>query len=347
MRDHGAIFSLSNFRPAQSGRVETYPCLPGYPPPAPSLPRPSRAGQLLVISPGRTLALCLAEARPAVLAIFLLRFAAGAALGWPSAGGDFRRTCGTALVWELAVFFVYLFNGVTDLNEDRINGSGRPIARGSLDPGVALAVALTSAAAAVLGALALGGATAWLVPVLVLLGYLYSGPPCYLKRNSASTAAIGMAGGLLSYLAGLTSPSVTRPGNAALTFTCFAIGAATWMGLTGTLAKDLPDIAGDTAAGRNSAAAHLGDRKARLLLSGTAITTATAFGLAALLVSPALRVPAAAMLAGAVCLAALSNAPLSQGNRSRRRRPYRVFMLTQYATHICVLVPLLAHLRAV
>lgn len=298
---------------------------------------------ILTAAAARTLGWCLIEARPQVLAIFGLRFATGAALGWPPTGGQMLRTCGTALVWELAVFFVYLFNGVSDVREDRLNGSTRPIALGVLDPGAAVIVASGAAVAAVLGALAIGGATAWLVPLLLTLGYLYSGPPCYLKRWSASTAAIGMAGGLLSYFAGLTSPAAGTTHHAVATLAVFAIGASLWMGLTGTLAKDLPDVAGDTAAGRNSAVAHLGDSKARFALSVTALTVAMGFNLAALTASHSLRACAGAMLIGAIALAAIAQSPFSHGSRHDRRQPYRVFMLTQYATHLSVLAPILWH----
>jgi 4-hydroxybenzoate polyprenyltransferase len=313
----------------------------------PDLRRLAKLLQPLATNPARTIGLCLTEARPQVLAIFGLRFAVGAALGWPVFGGQPIRTIATALVWELAVFFVYLFNGISDVDEDRVNGSTRPIARGAVDPGLALVIAIGAALTALVGALIIGGPTAWLVPVLLGLGYLYSGRPFYLKRHSASTAAIGMAGGLLSYAAGLTSPAATTTLKATATLATFAIGASLWMGLTGTLAKDLPDIAGDLAAGRSSVAAQLGERKARTVLSRTALTVAAVFALVSLVASHSLRAPAAAMLVGAVVLAAIAASRLSHGSRHQQRRPYRAFMLTQYATHLCVLVPVILHVPAI
>src|SRR5258708_7527865 len=146
-----------------------------------------KQGGQLVTSPLRTIGWCIIEARPQVLAIFGLRFAVGAALGWPPAGGHFPRTCATAIIWELAVFFVYLFNGVADGHEDRLNGSARPIARGALDPAAAMVVASGAALVAVLGGLAIGGPTAWLVPLLVPLGFLYSGPPLHPNARPART----------------------------------------------------------------------------------------------------------------------------------------------------------------
>lgn len=302
--------------------------------------------RLSFASPLRAAGWCVVEARPQVLAIFGLRFAVGAALAWPPAGGQLIRACETGLIWELAVFFVYLFNGVTDVKEDRANGSTRPIARGVLDPAAALLVSFCAALTALLGALALGGPTTFLVALLLVLGYLYSGPPCYLKRRSASTAAIGIAGGMLSYVAGLTGAASATTSHATVTLASFAVGASLWMGLTGTLAKDLPDVAGDTAAGRNSAVARLGDRKARILLCVTALAIAAIFNLTALTASHTLWAGAAAMLVGAIALSAITHSRRSQGSRRERRLPYRVFMHTQYAIHMCVLVPILWHVIA-
>ncbi len=155
-----------------------------------------------------------------------------------------------------------------------------------------------------------------------------------------------MAGGLLSYFAGLTSPAPVTTPHATATLAVFAVGASLWMGLVGTLAKDLPDVAGDTAAGRNSAVAHFGDAKARSVLSRTAITVAVAFNLAAFTATHSLRASAATMLIGAIALTAITQSARSCGSRHNRRRSYRMFMLTQYATHMCVLALLLWHTAA-
>jgi len=108
------------------------------------LPNPSlcctqrrRSGPLAFV---RSLSLCLVEARPVVQVIFLARFVC-AALPGPFSG----RVALGAVSWLFAVLAVYLANGVTDIVEDRHNGSTRPIASGALDVGFARQVIVASA----------------------------------------------------------------------------------------------------------------------------------------------------------------------------------------------------------
>ncbi len=65
----------------------------------------------------------LSEARPSVQVMFSLRFLAGAALA-AAAGtsGHPLRAVAVGLVWWLAIVSIYLFNGITDVHEDRVNG---------------------------------------------------------------------------------------------------------------------------------------------------------------------------------------------------------------------------------
>src|SRR5229473_3171268 len=95
-----------------------------------SVARESRRSPILIAG------LCLAEARPSVLLITLLRFLAGAVLGAASGHGHghLMAMAGGAVTIELAIFSCYLLNGLMDLDEDRINGSRRPLARGALPP---------------------------------------------------------------------------------------------------------------------------------------------------------------------------------------------------------------------
>ncbi|XVQ85515.1 UbiA family prenyltransferase [Microbispora siamensis] len=283
------------------------------------------------------------EARPSVLAIFFLRFAAGAAVDAGLAPVDPFRLLAGALVWQCAIFFVYLFNGVTDVREDRVNGSRRPIARGDLDPERAWLVAWTAAAAALLGALLLGGAMIWLVTAVLVLGYLYSAPPFQLKKWSSATVVVGGVSGLLSYCAGYTSYGTTGSGGREMVaLPAFAVAASLWMGLVGTPAKDLPDIAGDRSAGRATFAVSRGEWPVRLLLSAVAASVALAFCAVALLLRVPLGMAPATMLTGAALLTAVTLTPLSRGSRVRRRLPYRAFMTTQYAVHLAVLLPLVS-----
>ncbi|ETK35447.1 hypothetical protein MPTA5024_14020 [Microbispora sp. ATCC PTA-5024] len=286
--------------------------------------------------------MCVTEARPSVLAIFFLRFVAGAALDAGPDPADPLRLAFGALVWQCAIFFVYLFNGVMDVREDRVNGSRRPIARGDLDPDVALIVSVIAAALALLGALLLGGPMIWLVTAVLVLGYLYSGPPLYLKRWSSATVVVGGVAGLLTYYAGFAVHGDGLPPRGSVALPAFAVAAALWMGLVGTLTKDLPDIAGDTAAGRATLAVSHGEFAVRVMMSGVAATLALTFAVLTWIFELPVGGAPLAMLAGAVIVVVLTHTSLSRGTRARRRRPYRAFMVTQYALHLAVLLPVVS-----
>lgn len=285
------------------------------------------------------LRMCLIEARPCVLFIFLLRFAAGVALGAAVVEqGRLARALGSAAVCALATLFVYLFNGVTDVCEDTVNQSRRPIASGALCPRLALRVAIAAAALALAGGLALGGPAAWTVPAALALGYAYSGPPFHLKRHAIGTTLVVTGAGLLTYYTGFASyaDGASHPGVA---LPVLAAVMSLWMGLVGAPTKDLSDVAGDRAAGRRTGAVAAGDARVRLIGSAGAMGLALAFIAVSVRVAPALVLPAAAMLAGAAAVAVLSLSRLSHGTRSRRRMPYRAFMVTQYCVNASVVLP--------
>jgi 4-hydroxybenzoate polyprenyltransferase len=280
------------------------------------------------------LRMCLVETRPSVLMLFALRFAAGAVLGAQALGsgdGSLLLVAGTALVWVFAIFAVYLFNGVEDLREDRANGSARPIAKGELAPGAAFGVTCVAALAAIAGAMHLPAPIGWMVPILLLLGYMYSGPPFRLKRRSAGTVTIGVAASLMTYAAGFLARTDGWVAQVEL-LVVFTVAVSLWTGLVGGLTKDLSDIEGDAAAGRRTLGVTRGEGTVRLLAAMAALGTACAFAAAALIWRPSLA--AVIMLAGAVALAVVTLGPLSHGSRSRRRRPYRAYMTTQYVVHL-------------
>ncbi len=281
------------------------------------------------------LPLCLAEARPSVLVIFLLRYLCGVVSAQNyTAPQIVRPALVAAIIWELAVVFVYLFNGITDLAEDRVNGSLRPVARGDLPPKVALWISVSAATAAVIGGFLIGGLFRWLVLVLLALGFLYSGPPFYLKRRTATAVISGTLGGWLTYCAGSAAAGRGIPAGASL---IFAVTQSAWMGLVGSMTKDLPDVAGDAAARRMTAVAIHGEKAVRVAVSITALGLGAVFVVAAAYTRPVLLWPAVAMLVGALSVARAARRSRPAGSRRDRRRPYRAFMTTQYATHGCLL----------
>ncbi|MEU7895997.1 UbiA family prenyltransferase [Nonomuraea sp. NPDC049152] len=317
--------------------------------------------------PARTLLKCLVEARPSVLAMYLLRFATGAAFGVSSmiggsvpgvAGATPERTgssvargpggtaewlgwsapqvLGGAAVWVLAILSAYLLNGVSDVQEDRANDSRRPIAAGELRPESAAAVAKAAAALSLVGAVLLGPTLALAVAAVLVLGYAYSMPPLSLKRHAVGAAGTGVGAALLSYVAGYASVAQgTAPGTGALVF---SVVMSLWVGLVGTLAKDLPDALGDAAAGRRTVAVLYGEPLLRRMMALAAGALCGGLWLAAAAVAPELGLAAWVLTLGASVVAALALTHVTRGCRPRKRRLYRAFMASQYVTHLCQLV---------
>ncbi|MBG0813182.1 UbiA family prenyltransferase [Planomonospora sp. ID82291] len=287
----------------------------------------------------RTLALCLAEARPLVLGVSLLRFLSGVALALPvAASPDPPTVLRGAAAWVASVFAVYLFNGVTDVTEDRINGSGRPIARGDLDPRTAAAVAAAGAGLAVLAAVGLPGPMTWIVMGNLVLGHLYSGPPLRLKGSAGGTVAVLCLSGLLSYLGGFV---VATAGGADVPvppgLAVFAAAAIGWMVLVGVPAKDLSDIEGDAAAGRRTFGVLVGERGARLAMTAASPALCAALGAAVWWFGVPLLGVFVAMAAGSAGVVATARRRTEKGRRSLRR-PYGVFMGTQHVVHLTAVV---------
>jgi 4-hydroxybenzoate polyprenyltransferase len=283
--------------------------------------------------------MCLIEARPAVQFMFILRYLCGAALIIQAHHMSLIRILIGAVVCECAVFSVYLFNGAMDLVEDRANGSRRPIAAGKLSPQTAQRVAAASAVAAVASGFALGRLTGLLTTVFLFIGYLYSGPPCYLKRNSVSSGMCGILGGLACYASGAAAVGGTLPVTGP---ELFAVALSLWIGLVGLATKDLSDVAGDAAAGRRTVAIAWGEVRARSAASAAALAVGTGFLVTAVLAVNTLLWPAATVECGALAIVAVNLPRFSAGSRTRRRRPYRAFMMTQYVAHLSLLATLLA-----
>lgn len=287
-----------------------------------------------------SLRMCWTEARPSVLGMFILRYAAGVVLvAWHITALGTTRILGGALAWGLATFAAYVFNGIMDVAEDRINGSRRPIARGDLPLATALSVVIGSAISAELIGFILGGQMIWLVSAWLLVGYSYSAPPLYLKRRASTTLMTGFLIGWLSYSAGSAVAGGSLLAGRSL---LFAIAMSAWTALVGPMAKDIPDVIGDAAANRHTIATLLSERNICIVMSGTAFALGIGFVVSALVISPTLAWPAIVMCGGAVAVAVTARGLNAAADRSERRKPYRAFMLTQYATHVCLLAVVMA-----
>jgi 4-hydroxybenzoate polyprenyltransferase len=276
----------------------------------------------------RRIGYCLVEARPVVQVIFLMRFTAGVLL-CGQASVQLSRVLVGALGWAFATIAVYLFNGVADRVEDVANGSSRPIARGDLPVGFAVAVTVVSAGLGCVLAVSQGTLPTIAMLGYLVLGYAYSGPPFPLKLTFYTASVGGGALGFVTYLGGAVSGG-HRPGAGLLVF---ATAMSVWMGGVGGIAKDLSDVAGDRLAGRRTWPVVFGEQLARRMLMAEAGALAVVFGIAALLYSTRLLWCAGAVLLGAIAVAAVSAHPPADADRLRRRLPYRAFMWTQYLSH--------------
>ncbi|MEO5873484.1 MAG: UbiA family prenyltransferase, partial [Streptosporangiaceae bacterium] len=149
--------------------------------------------------------LCFRESRPIVQAMCLLRFATGVILG-ATVGGppDSPRALGGALAWVAAAFTIYLYNGVSDITEDRRNGSNRPVARGDLSLRDAMVGTAVASIVSLSVAVWCGGLLALLVLALLAAGYAYSSPPFLWKQHIAGVFFTGTAITFLSLYAGYT-----------------------------------------------------------------------------------------------------------------------------------------------
>ncbi len=282
----------------------------------------------------RLLLFCLQECRPAVLTIFLVRFVVAGTAGLPSVAAAPSTLVLGSLVWLASVAFTYLYNGVTDIGEDRANGSRRPIARGDLPVIQARRIAWALAAFALAGAASLGHVMFAVTLCMIALGYAYSAPGLSLKSRTPDTIAVVVASGALTYFAGWLA------GAAPLTahLVVLAVAMTLWMGLVGAVAKDFSDARGDAKHGRRNWTVLWGGRVTAVIVSVSAVTIgAGLLACAVALALPELLTPAAVVLAGALVLAGAALTARPGDSRSRRRLPYQVFMITQHATHLVTL----------
>ncbi len=290
----------------------------------------------------REIALCVIEARPLVLLIYLLRLAAGYVLVRPgTVPTPLWRPLVVVLTWLFAAGSVYLLDGVTDMMEDRLNGSSRPIARGALRREVALVVSIVWAGLALAGSVPLGTPYTVLVPLMLLLGYLYVVPPMRLKRWSVGAGATVLVAGLLTFVAGgAANGTPVAVVVTSVPLLIFAAAMSAWMGLVGALAKDFTDVYGDAAAGRRTSAVVRGAHRTAWRLSINAAAIAVVFLAAARRLAPGLLWPAAALALGAMAVILGST---RTADPRRRPGPYRAFMTTQYLAHLALLSVAMVH----
>jgi 4-hydroxybenzoate polyprenyltransferase len=273
-----------------------------------------------------------AESRPPVQIVFLLRMVAFTA----ASGGIGRLTgmgCLGVLGWSLLSMAVYVFNGISDVDGDRTNASGRPIARGELAPEVALEVTGVLAAAGLSLCALCCGRLVLLGLAALVLGGRYSAGRLPLKATTAGVTVSVGGGVLLCYAAGAV---IAGPGTAPAT-AVFGLAEAAWVGLC-AVTKDFSDVEGDRLAGRRTWPIVFGERGARQIVAACSAALAAVFvGLAALGTAGMTAAAGLAALGALAVAAAVLLVPVT-GDRATRRRPYRTLMVTQYAVNAALLL---------
>lgn len=279
---------------------------------------------------------CWTEARPVVQVVFLLRFLTGVAFA-PEPSST-TRVLVAGIAWSCAAFSVYLFNGARDVDEDRQNGSDRPIARGDLSVRLADRVAAGGALAAVLMSFTVPGLTVWILPFLAT-GWAYSTPLLAAKRRSVASGAVVLVLGWTSYGAGVTAAGGALGASVAV----FATVMSLWMALVGAIVKDFSDVEGDRGAGRRTVATRYGLLAARRAGAAGAALVAVAAPLAAWSFAPTDLPGVFPLVVGGCWVVALCLRRVDDrtGSQNRRRAAYRGFMTTQYAANIVMALALL------
>ncbi len=271
--------------------------------------------------------MCLLEARPIVQLMFALRFLAGGALC--SHGNVGVGFCGGLAAWLSAAVCAYLWNGCSDLDGDRINGSTRPLAAGRLSVRTALSVA---------GALAVTSValTWWFVPActahtvaLLILGYAYSFGRRALKTTPLGVLVAALLIGLLSYDAG----RVAAGGGCSAELLVFAVGATLWT-VVGAVVKDLDQLPGDLASGRRPLISRMPYSWVRNGVSVVALTVALGVAGAVAATGVPLLASATALLVGVAAFVVGMPPQLVSTTSEARNRPYFAYMYTQYGVHI-------------
>jgi 4-hydroxybenzoate polyprenyltransferase len=265
------------------------------------------------------------EARPVVQIVFLLRLLAATGLPWHPTLRELTAIAG----WLPLVVAIYVFNGITDLGADAVNGSARPIASGQFTCVAALRWCVASAVVGLALCSLVAPAVVGLGAVLLAVGWAYSDGPA-LKNTPIGFGVIVGLGAALTYVAGWVAAGASDDG----TLPVMLVFAA-WVGLC-CASKDFSDVDGDRLAGRHTWPVVLGPRGAAQLLGGLAVL-GSGTALAGSVVAGVAVVPAAVLVSGSLLLAAVAFASSSKPDRSTRRRPYRAFMATQYAANLAMI----------
>jgi 4-hydroxybenzoate polyprenyltransferase len=277
----------------------------------------------------RTTALGFREARPQVQVVFLLRLVVGNCLGANGHEVDVGTLVQLDLSWFLASWFVYLVNGLSDIEGDRRNGSRRPLVQGLLSTRVAVCMSVGLAAGSMLIVSMSGLVNLLMVVAFLALGFVYSFGPRP-SKNFALTASLTVGcAGFATFIFG----AFASGHHVDLEIVLVAAVLGAWMLVAGN-AKDFGDELGDRVAGRRTLPIVLGSRSARRVVT-TAVTIVGSLAVVVGVRSPQL-LPLALLLPSAVAMGVLALA--AEIGCSSPRAACRIFTGSQYAVNIALIV---------
>ncbi len=267
-----------------------------------------------------------AESRPVVQLIFLMRATATSGIVYRP---DVHILFGL-IGWCSLTIAIYVFNGVTDLAADTANHSVRPIASGLLTRTAAIAWCVALSVVGLCGCWYAAPVEFGLGVFMLVIGWAYSAGPS-LKNSATGFALVIGIGAALTYAAGWVAAGRFTAHDLVL-----AVCISAWVGLC-CASKDFSDVDGDRVAGRHTWPVVLGPRRAANLLAVLALGGSTTV-LVIAVATGAHPLPAATLLLGSILLAAITSRSAIASDRNVRRRPYRMFVATQYATNGAMLM---------
>lgn len=163
--------------------------------------------------------------------------------------------------WYFVSFGVYVFNALTDVEEDRIDHPGRPLVSSSVPISDAWKIFGFSTAISFAVGFLVGPVCLILVIASFLLGVAYSHPSIRAKRNFTLKVLVSVSGAVIvSICGGLVAGNLDGP----VYFSAVFFGLFAMVTL---LLGDIADIPGDTSAGVKSLPVVIGARNSILLVA--------------------------------------------------------------------------------
>ena len=266
------------------------------------------------------------EARLPILLIFTVRMVAANGIAIRFSEDRLKAT----IAWVMLTVAVYVFNGISDVAGDRVNGSTRPLATGNLSVTTASVSCVLLAAGAFVLAWSCGVVEGLLAAAALALGWAYSAGPD-LKRSPSGVTFTIFAGAVLTYLAGRQVNVMSIGTDAVL------VAFALWVGLCSS-AKDFSDIDGDRAMGRRTLPVRLGPVRAARLIAASSFVGFAAVALTIGLAEPALLPLIAVNGIGTAVLAAALLRIRPDQSRHDLRLPYKAFAVTQIGFNLAVIL---------